>query len=57
MRKKGKKQFPLMNASVNHPHPIELEHISQILDGNSIIYEMALQDLTHNVDNPSEQMA
>ena len=57
MRKKWKKQFPLMNASVNHPHGIELEHISQILDGNSIIYEMALQDLTHNGDNPSEQMA
>ena len=52
MRKKEKKQLPLMIASVDHPHAIELVHISQILDGNSIICEMALQDLTHNVDNP-----
>ena len=51
MRKKEKKQLPLMIASVDHPHAIELEHISQILDENSIIYEIALQDLTHNVDN------
>lgn len=51
MRKKDKKQLPLMIASVDHPHAMELEHISQILDGNPIIYEMALQDLTHNVNN------
>jgi IS5 family transposase len=50
MRKKEKKQLPLMIASVDHPHAMELEHISQILDGNPIIYEMALQDLTHNVE-------
>ena len=52
MRKKEKKQLPIMIASVDHPHAIELVHISQILVGNSIICEMALQDLTHNVDNP-----
>jgi hypothetical protein len=45
MRKKEKKQLPIMIASIDHPHTIELVHISQILDGNSIICEMALQDL------------
>ena len=41
-----------MITGVNHPHAEELEHISRILDRNSIIYEMALQDLTVNVSNP-----
>jgi len=51
MRKKDKKQLPLMIASIDHPHAVELELISQILNENSIINEMALQDLTHDVDN------
>ena len=53
MRKKDKKQLPLMIASVDHPHAMELESISRILDENPIIYEMALQDLTHHVTNPN----
>lgn len=52
MRKKYQKQRSLMITGVDHPHAEELEHISQILDRNPIIYEMALQDLTVNVSNP-----
>jgi transposase, IS5 family len=51
MRKKDKKQLPLMIASVDHPHAVELEHISQILTKNTIINDLALQDLTSGVDN------
>ncbi len=53
MRKKDEKQLPLMIASVDHPHAVEFELISQILDENPIINEMALQDLTHGVNNPA----
>lgn len=45
MRKKMRKQKPLMVTGINHPHAKELDAISEILDRNSIIYEMALQDL------------
>lgn len=45
MRKKHRKQIPLMAAPVEHPHAKELEAMSQILDRNPIIYELALQDL------------
>jgi hypothetical protein len=34
---------------VDHPHARELQCISQILDANAIIYDLALQDLTENV--------
>ncbi len=51
MRKKDKKQLPLMIASVDHPHAVELELISQILAENSIINDLALQDLTCGADN------
>jgi len=53
MRKKDKKQLPLMIASVDHPHAMELELISRIFDENPIINEMVLQDLTHGVNNPA----
>jgi len=53
MRKKDKKQLPLMIASVDHPHAVELELISQILNENPIINELVLQDLTHGVNNPA----
>ena len=52
MRKKTRKQIPLMVVGVNHAHAEELDGISRFLDRNPIIYEMALQDLTHNVNNP-----
>jgi IS5 family transposase len=49
MRKKEKKQMPLMIAGVDHPHAVELERINQILDGNPTIYDLVFQDLTHNI--------
>ena len=51
MRKKNQKQMPLMITGIDHPHAMELEGISQILDDNSIISEMVWQDLTVNLKN------
>jgi IS5 family transposase len=47
MRKKSKKQLPLMEPAVDHPRAAELEAISRILDDNPIISELAFQDLCH----------
>lgn len=46
MREKQQKQMPLMTHIKNHPQNKELEIISAIINKNSIIAEMALQDLT-----------
>lgn len=51
MRKKNKKQMPLMGPVVDHPHGVELESISRILDRNPVINEMAFHDLTQSVEN------
>ena len=48
MRKKNQKQMPLMINTIDHPHAMELESISKILDDNPIINEWVLQDLTRN---------
>jgi IS5 family transposase len=45
MRKKSKKQMPLMQPAVDHPRAFELETISHILDENPTISELVLQDL------------
>ncbi len=45
MRKKSKKQMPLMPAASDHPQAIELENISRILDANPTICDLAMQDL------------
>jgi len=45
MRKKSKKQMPLMPTATDHPQAIELENISRILDANPIICDLAMQDL------------
>ena len=45
MRKKSKKQLPLMEPAVDHPRAAELEAINRILDNNPIIRELVLQDL------------
>jgi IS5 family transposase len=45
MRKKIKKQMPLMPAATDHPQAIELENISRILDANPTICDLAMQDL------------
>ena len=52
MRKKIRKQMPLMDSGIDHARAKELDRMSQILDRNAIIYEMALQDLTADVRNP-----
>jgi IS5 family transposase len=46
MRKKSKKQMPLMPEAIDHPQAIELESISRILDANPTICDLALQDLS-----------
>ena len=51
MRKKNQKQMPLVPAKVDHPHAMELELISRILDDIPIINELAWQDLTQNVES------
>jgi IS5 family transposase len=48
MRKKTQKQMPLLITPIDHPHAMELEGISQILDANPIIYDWVLQDLTRD---------
>ena len=45
MRKKSKKQMPLMPETSDHPQAVELENISRILDANPTICDMAMQDL------------
>lgn len=49
IRKKTRKQTPLLVALGNHAHAEELDDISRFFDRNPIISKMALQDLTHNV--------
>jgi IS5 family transposase len=49
MRKNTQKQMPLMITRIDHPHAVELEGVSQILDANPIIYDWVLQDLTRNI--------
>jgi IS5 family transposase len=49
MRKNTQKQMPLTITSIDHPHAVELEGMSQILDANPIIYDWVLQDLTRDV--------
>ena len=51
MRKRNQKQMPLTPRTVDHPHAIELELISQILNHIPTINEVAWQDLTQHVDN------
>ena len=46
MRKKSKKQMPLMPEAIDHPQAIELENISRILDANPTICDFAMQDLS-----------
>jgi len=46
MRKKSKKQMPLMPEVSDHPQAVELENISRILDANPTICDLAMQDLS-----------
>lgn len=45
MRKTRNQQLPLTEATADHPKAKELLKISEILDNNDSIYDMALQDL------------
>ena len=45
MRKKSKKQMPLMPPEIDHPQAEELSAISRILDSNPIICDLVMQDL------------
>jgi IS5 family transposase len=51
MRKRNQKQMPLTPRTVDHPHAMELKHISRILDRIPTINEMAWQDLTQHVES------
>ncbi|MDW7774244.1 MAG: ISNCY family transposase, partial [Desulfobulbaceae bacterium] len=45
MRKTRNQQLPLAEATADHPKAKELFKISEILDQNNSIYDLALQDL------------
>ena len=46
MRKKSKKQMPLMPPEIDHPQAEELSAINRILDSNPIIGDLVMQDLS-----------
>ncbi len=46
MRKKSKKQMPLMPPKIDHPQAVELNTIGCILEANSTICDLAMQDLS-----------
>jgi len=51
MRKTRIQQLPLAEATTDHPKAKELAKISEILDDNSSIYDMVLQDLAGGCTN------
>lgn len=51
MHKKCDSQFPIMEPTSDHQKAKELQAVSRILDKNTVIYEIALQDLTYKVKN------
>jgi IS5 family transposase len=57
MRKKSKKQMPLMPTAIDHPQAIELENISRILDANPTICDLAMQDLSEGSKKTSRSGA
>ena len=46
MRKKSKKQMPLMPPEIDHPQAVELDTMSRILDAIPTICDLAMQDLS-----------
>jgi IS5 family transposase len=57
MRKKSKKQMPLMPEAIDHPQAVELENISRILDANPTICDLAMQDLSEGSKKTSRSGA
>jgi len=51
MRKACIQQLPLVEAAPDHPKAKELARISEILDNNTSIYDLVLQDLVSPDDN------
>ena len=51
MRKISEKQMPLMPPRIDHPQANELNAISRIIDANSTIYDLAMQDLSADKKN------
>jgi len=49
MRQKNTKQLPLMNNTPNHIKAVEYDIISEILDANPKIYDLAHDNLTENI--------
>lgn len=54
MRKKNKKQLPLMESGVDHPRVAELEAISRIPDNNPATNELVLQDLARGIKDNAD---
>jgi IS5 family transposase len=54
MRKARIQQLPLAEATPDHPKAKELAKISEILDANSSIYDLVLQDLGIPDDNEAD---
>ena len=50
MRKKSKKQMPLMPQSLDHPRAVELDAINRILEASPTISDFAMQDFSQNAD-------
>jgi IS5 family transposase len=46
MRKKSKKQMPLMPQSLDHPRTVELDAVNRILEASPTISDLAMQDLS-----------
>jgi len=46
MRRKSKKQMPLMPPEIDHPQAVELDSIGRILDATPTICDLAMQDLS-----------
>ena len=53
MRGNRKLQLPLLPNPAGHPHAGELEAVSQILDENPVLAELATEDLLGRKVNPA----
>ncbi len=51
MRQKNTKQLPLTNSAPNHIKAVEYNIMSEILDANPEIYELAHENLTQDIKN------
>ena len=54
MRKKSKKQIPLMPEASDHPQAVELENISHILDANPTICDLRCKIFVKRAKKPAD---